>query len=456
MMGAANQPHDLEAEKAVIGAVLASQKAYGAVSQVLAGPGDFYSEANRDVFRAVRSLSEDARPVDRVTVLREIDENLDLPGPTRKALRNYVNELCSSLPTAANADRHAEAVRSLAFRRELMRLAASTERAASEGEGRGVEAAEELHRAATRTRPDEDVHTFRSGLESYTKRVAMRSEGRGVMGIPTGLAKLDHATTGWHDGDLIILGARPAQAKTLFLWQSAITAARHGKKAFVMNLEMAYERIQERCACATSGVSYETWRRGSFGSDDAERLLDAYERLSDLPVYVHNPKAGRTVEDLKRAVRALRPDIVFVDYLQLLATEKAARTDLYTAVTQVSNDLKQLALAERVPVVCAAQLSRRVEERFDKRPIMADLRESGYLEQDADAVVMMYRDAYYYPEGVREGRRGEEPVPNFHPQKVEFIARKDREGGNWAVDAYFEGPRMWLSDEPYAVVGRAS
>lgn len=439
-------PRDEELEQAVIGACLVSKRAYDVVAEILT-PRDFYLEKHRELFRAIALVVEDGEEPERVAVLKqctkEVSQNPEL-------LKSYAEEVYATFPTPANVDKHAGALRSYSLRRELMDLAARAEVAASgEGEKEAVAASEELYRAATNTRADRDVYTFATGKDAYEERVLKRMAGVEVMGIPTGLKYLDRSTTGWHKGDLIILGARPSMAKTVYIWQAAITAARHGHRVFVMNLEMAYERIQERCACATGGVSYETWRRGRFSEDDATSLITAYDDLSKLPIYTHNPKAGRTFEDLKRAVRALKPQIVFVDYLQLLASEKASRTDLYTAVTLVSNDLKQLAVSENIPVVCAAQLSRRVEERFDKRPVMADLRESGYLEQDADVILMMYRDAYYYPDGYREGRGGEERVPHFHPQKVEFIARKDREGGNWAVDAYFEGERMWLSDHPY-------
>ena len=308
---------------------------------------------------------------------------------------------------------------------------------------------EDLNAFATDTAEGEGVQTFASAHDSYVERVMLRKAGESVMGIPTGLANLDRALTGYQNGDLLILGARPSMAKTLFVWQSAITAARHGHSVFLMNLEMAFSRIQERSACAVSGVSYEDWRRGKITAYDAEKLIGAHKHLSGLPISVHNPRAGRTVEDLRRALRALKPAIAFVDYLQLLRTKKADGSDRYASVSLISNDLKQLALELDIPIVAVSQLSRGVEERFDKRPVMADLRESGYLEQDADVILMMYRDAYYYPEGVRDGKSGPEPVPNFHPQKVEFIARKDREGGNWTVPAFFSGPRMWLQETPY-------
>lgn len=438
-------PVNLDAERAVVGAVLVSPKAFGVASDILE-PEHFYSEKNRIVFRAVASLVEEGKPVDRVTVTSKLSGR---PDDSSDATARYVYELIESVPTAANVGRYAETVRSLAFRRELLDLSSRVGQAAEEGEDEAVEAAQKLHEAATRTRADEDVYTFATDAEGFKRRVVLRSEGLETMGIPTGLSKLDRATTGYHPGDLVVIGARPSMGKTVWVWQSAITAARHGNKVFVMNLEMAYERIQDRCACATSGISYEDWRRGKFGDSQAGKLIRAYDALSGLPIHIHNPRAGRSFSDLRRAVRALKPDVVFVDYLQLLASEKAARSDLYTAVTLVSNDLKQLAVSEKIPVVCAAQLGRDVEKRDDKRPVMSDLRESGYIEQDADVVLMMYRDAYYYPEGEKEGRHGPEKIPGFHPQRVEFIARKDREGGNWATDAFFHGAAMWMNDHPY-------
>ena len=439
-------PHDPDAERAVLGACLVSEDASTRVLSLLEGH-EFYSEIHRIIFRGVRAAARDGVAGDHLAVI----EALRADGEFEKiGGRPYVFRIVESVPTAANATRYAEIIKEHAFRRRLMDLGARVMDEASRGEGSDpVSAVEELHRYTTDTAEGDGVQTFAASHEDYVERVMLRKAGEKTMGIPTGLGALDRATTGFHGGDLIVLGARPSMAKSLFVWQSAITAARHGHHAFVMNLEMAFSRIQERSACATSGVSYEDWRRGNINAVDAEKLMGAHKALSELPISVHNPRAGRTVEDLRRALKALRPEIAFVDYLQLLRTKNASGADRYASVSLISNDLKQIALELSIPIIAVSQLSRGVEDRFDKRPVMADLRESGYIEQDADVVLMMYRDAYYYPEGVRDGKNGPEAVPNFHPQKVEFIARKDREGGNWTVPAFFEGERMWLAEHPY-------
>ena len=432
-------PRDVDAERQVLGVMLWVPRSLTRGLELLEAE-DFYSERHREIFRALERLAEDGREPDSLSVGRALEEAGD------KDARHYVASLADAYPTPSSLPHHAEAIRSLAFRRKIMDCASRVEAAAAEDERRAVEQAEELYRIATRTRLDGDLYTFATGTDSFEGRVMRRKAGETVMGISTGIGKLDRALTGFHDGDLIIVGGRPGMAKTVFLWQAAITAGRLGKKTFCMNLEMAYERIQERCACAVSGISYEDWRRGSFAHSDANRLMEGYHGLAKLPIYMHNPRLGRGIADLRRAVRALKPEIVFVDYLQLLAMERGV--DLYTSTTLVSAELKQLAVSQNIPVVCAAQLNRDVEDRFDKRPLLSDLRQTGQIEQDADVVMMLYRDAYYYPEGEREGKNGPERVPDFHPNKIEFIARKDREGGNWATAGYFQGETMWIEDHP--------
>jgi replicative DNA helicase len=432
-----HDPHDAGAESAILGAMITDesscQSALGELSE-----GDFYLEQHREVFRAIAVLYEAGGAPDSVAVASEL-------GPKGRQL---VFSLVEAIPTYAGLPRWISILKDLSRRRGVLARAEKVVEAAASGDP--LRAVEDLNRFATDTAEGKGVITFADGHRDYIERVMLRKAGESIMGIPTGLSNLDKATLGFHGGDLIYIGARPSMAKTLFLWQAAITAARHGYPAFVMNLEMAFDRIQERSACAISGVSYENWRRGNITGEDAGRLVKASEHLSGLPLSVHNPKKGRTVEDLRQALRALKPSIAFVDYVQLLRTRQAQGSDRYASVSLISNDLKQMALELNIPIVAVSQLSRGVEERWDKRPVMADLRESGYIEQDADVILMMYRDAYYYPEGVRDGKNGPEPVDKFHPQKVEFIARKDREGGNWTVPAFFEGERMWLSEHPYS------
>ena len=437
-------PWDRDAERAVLGAMVESGRALETALGELTET-DFYGESHRAVFRAASCLTERGEAVEQVALAGEVRASGYDRADEARAL---VFELVDSVPTTAGMPRWIKSLKEMSLRRGVLARAERAAKEAAEG-GDTLGAVEDLNSFATDTAEGEGVHTFASGHEAYVERVALRRAGESVMGMPTGLSRLDRATTGWHDGDLIILGGRPGMAKTLFMWQSAITAARHGHKAFVFNLEMAFERIQERCACAVSGVSYEDWRRGTITGEHANRLMRASKHLSELPIPIHNPRAGTTLEDLKRAVKAVGPDVLFVDYLQLLMTSQAPASELTTTVTLVSKALKQLALSANIPIVCAAQLSRDVETRWDKRPLMSDLRQSGQIEQDADVVLMMYRDAYYYPEGMRDGKNGPEPVKEFHPQKVEFIARKDREGGNWVHNAYFSGPAMWLSDSPH-------
>jgi replicative DNA helicase len=438
-------PWDADAERAVLGAMVTSERAaeqaLGELSET-----DFYGENHRAVFRAAQALHERRESLDHVGVAVEVaSQGFHGASDARKLLF----QLVEAVPTVSGMPRWIKSLKDHSMRRGVLARAEVVVQAAASSDEDPLVAVEDLNAFATDTQEGDGVQTFGAAHQDYIERVMLRKAGETTMGIPTGLTNLDKATTGWHGGDLIVIGARPSMAKTLYVWQSAITAARHGNSAFVMNLEMAFSRIQERCACATSGVSYEAWRRGKIDANDAEKLMSAHQELTKLPISVHNPRAGCTVEDMKRALRALRPHIAYVDYLQLLRTSKVKSGDLYTRVTSISNDLKQMALELDIPIIAVSQLSRSVEDRLDKRPIMSDLRESGYIEQDADVILMMYRDAYYYPEGVRDGRNGPETVPNFHPQKVEFIARKDREGGNWTVNAFFSGPRMWLSEQPY-------
>ena len=428
-------PQDLDAERAVLGAIITSERALEEALGELTD-SDFYSEINRDVFRAVALLAESG-PVDHVALAAKLGDDG----------RKLVFSLVEAVPTLSGMSRWVASLKEHSMRRGVLARAEKVADAAISGDP--SDEVEDLNRFATDTQEGEGVVTFATGHAEYVEKVMLRKAGEMARGIPTGLVNLDNATTGFHGGDLVIVAARPSIGKTVYIWQAAVTAARHGKSVFVMNLEMAFERIRERVCCAVGGVSYENWRRGKITAMDAEKLMRASEHLASLPLYIHNPKAGRTVEDFRRAVRALKPDIAFVDYIQLLRTKHREAGEMYSRVSLISNDMKQIALEQQIPLICVSQLSRKVDERYDKRPVLSDLRESGYLEQDADVVLALYRDAFYYPEGVRETAGGEQAVKNFHPQKMEIIARKDREGGNWMVPAFFKGEAMWLQEEPY-------
>jgi replicative DNA helicase len=398
-------PHDLEAERAVIGAMLVSETAVAAVAERLAAE-DFYSEVHRIIYGAMMRLYSRGEPIDQLTLtneLRSVNEFERIGG------RPYVFQLVESVPTAANAGRYADIVRGKALLRAIIDVGSRiTEDAFREPEdvSEALDSAEQLvYGVSNRTLREHlaPVSELAPGALEMIQRL-YEQEGE-VTGVETGFEDLDRLTTGFHKSDLIILAARPAMGKTA-LSLNAIWHASGEKKmpVAIFSLEMSKEQLVQRLISQTTRIPAQALRSGNVKAEDWPKLVRGVAEVSRAPIWIDDT-AGVTLMEIRAKVRRLASQLnvagemplslVVVDYLQLMVGQGNRAENRQQEIAEISRGLKVLARDLDVPVLAIAQLSRAVEARHDKRPLLSDLRDSGAIEQDADMVMFLYRDEYY-------------------------------------------------------------
>jgi replicative DNA helicase len=406
-------PHDLDAERAVIGAMLVSETAVAAVAERLAAE-DFYSEVHRIIYGAMMRLYSRGEPIDQLTLtneLRSVNEFERIGG------RPYVFQIVESVPTAANAGRYADIVRGKALLRAIIDVGSRiTEDAFREPEdvSEALDSAEQLvYGVSNRTLREHlaPVSELAPGALEMIQRL-YEQEGE-VTGVETGFEDLDRLTTGFHKSDLIILAARPAMGKTA-LSLNAIWHASGEKKrpVAIFSLEMSKEQLVQRLISQTTRIPAQALRSGNVKAEDWPKLVRGVAEVSRAPIWIDDT-AGVTLMEIRAKVRRLASQLnvagemplslVVVDYLQLMVGQGARAENRQQEIAEISRGLKVLARDLDVPVLAIAQLSRAVETRHDKRPLLSDLRDSGAIEQDADVVMFLYRDEYYNPESDDKG-----------------------------------------------------
>jgi replicative DNA helicase len=408
-------PHDLDAERAVIGAMLVSETAVAVVAERLAAE-DFYSEVHRIIYGAMMRLYSRGEPIDQLTLtneLRSINEFERIGG------RPYVFQIVESVPTAANAGRYADIVRGKALLRAIIDVGSRiTEDAFREPENvsEALDSAEQLvYGVSNRTLREHlaPVSELAPGALEMIQRL-YEQEGE-VTGVETGFEDLDRLTTGFHKSDLIILAARPAMGKTA-LSLNAIWHAAGEKKmpVAIFSLEMSKEQLVQRLISQTTRIPAQALRSGNVKAEDWPKLVRGVAEVSRAPIWIDDT-AGVTLMEIRAKVRRLASQLnvagemplslVVVDYLQLMVGGEARNRaeNRQQEIAEISRGLKVLARDLDVPVLAVAQLSRAVETRHDKRPLLSDLRDSGAIEQDADVVMFLYRDEYYNSESDDKG-----------------------------------------------------
>ncbi len=399
-------PHDLDAERAVIGAMLVSEAAVSVVGEMLDAQ-DFYSETHRVLYGAMMRLFSRGEPIDQLTLsdeLRSVDEFDRIGG------RQYVFRLVESVPTAANAARYAQIVRGKALLRAVIDAGSRIQQEAfaePENVTQALDAAEQLIYGVSNRQLKEHLAPV-SELAPNTLEMIQRlyeQEGE-VTGVETGFEDLDRLTTGFHKSDLVILAARPAMGKTAMALNAIWHAA--GVKSLpvaIFSLEMSKEQLIQRLISQTTRIRTQDLRSGNVRSEDWPKLVRGVAEVSRAPIWIDDT-AGITLMEIRAKVRRLASrlnaqgegplSLVVVDYLQLMQNGQGSRSEnRQQEVAEISRGLKVLARDLDVPVLAVAQLSRAVEQRHDKRPLLSDLRDSGSIEQDADMVMFLYRDEYY-------------------------------------------------------------
>lgn len=389
-------PQALEAEQAVIGSMLIDPSCIPEVIELLR-PEDFYAEENRRIFETVYGMFTDSVRIDAVTVLNELKirgEYDDAGG------RAYLSQLMDVTPTAAGVREYARIIRDKSMLREVAAAGADIQAMAYEGAGEAsdiAEAAEQKIYAVRHGREVQGLAPINSIiLDVYNHLDELAQSESGLPGLPTGFHDLDRRLTGLNKSDLILIAARPGMGKTAFALNVALYAAKHTDKDVVLfQLEMSRDQLASRLLSQEAVIDSQKLKTGELEPDDWTKIARAANTLAKTHIYVDDNPAI-TVAEIKAKCRRLGDNLglIVIDYLQLMQSGKRSESRV-NEIGEISRAMKIMAKELNVPVICLSQLSRAVEKREDKRPMLSDLRESGAIEQDADIVLFIYRDEYY-------------------------------------------------------------
>ena len=400
-------PQNLDAEESVLGAMMLSPGAIGAVSEIL-DAGDFYRESHAKVYRAALALYARGEPVDAITLVDELEQRGELEDAGG---RTRVHELAALVPASANAGHYARIVREMATLRGLIRAGSEISQLGWERVGEPadlVDRAEQIVFDLSQSRVSTEFSHIEALLkESFERITALYEAGEEITGAPSGFRDVDRLTSGFQPGNLVIVAARPSMGKSAFgLCIAANIAIRNQIPVALFTLEMSKAEVTQRLMCSEAKVESQRLRSGKLAPDDWPRLTAACDKLAKAPIYVDDT-GSITMMEIRSKARRLKSKeptlgMIIVDYLQLMTSGSNAESRVQE-VSQISRNLKVLARDLDVPILAMSQLSRAVEQRHDKRPILSDLRESGSIEQDADLVAFIYRDEYYNDDSPDQG-----------------------------------------------------
>ncbi len=401
-------PQNIDAEQAVLGAMLIKKEAIAEVAQILR-PEDFYRDAHKIVYEAMLNLFNKNEPADIVTVSDYLNnENLmeKVGGVT------FITALANTVPTAANVTYHAKIVREKADLRNLINTATDIAGMAYESSDDVADVIDKSEKMIMEVANRQNVSAFTPMrdivMETFDKINVLYESKGGLTGIPCGFTDLDKLTSGLQPSDLILVAARPSMGKTAFTLNiGAHVALKEHKNVAFFSLEMSKQQLVQRMLCSEGGIDSQKLRKGELDKTDWSKLVNVANKVAEAPLYIDDT-AGITVMELRSKARRLKAekglDLIIIDYLQLMQgrTGKGATDNRQQEISEISRSLKAVARELNVPVIALSQLSRSVESRQIKRPMLSDLRESGSLEQDADIVMFLYREDYYDPETVNK------------------------------------------------------
>ena len=420
-------PHSVEAEEAVLGSLLIDPESIFRVSPFL-HPDDFYIVKHRWVYEACLRLHERREPIDFLTVTEELEKRgqlAEIGGPA------FVSYLINVVPTAIHAEGYGRIVEHTAVRRKLLQAASDIAQYAYDEAADvddTIDKSEQALFTVSQRRQSRDLLPISEVLRSYYERIEYLYEHRGEpLGIPTGFVDLDRLLGGLQRSDLIIAASRPGIGKTSLMLSMALSAARkYHQRVAIFTLEMSSEQLVQRMVSAETGIDSQRLRLGELREDEWPLFVQASSALGDALMYLDDTPSISALQ-LRSKARRLHAehglDLIIVDYLQLM-TGDARSENRVQEISYISRALKALARELNVPVMAASQLSRSVEQRSDKKPILSDLRESGSIEQDADVVMFIYRDDVYNPDSERKN-------------VAEIMVAKHRNGPTGSIELYF-------------------
>jgi len=426
-------PQNLDAEMSLLGAVLIDEEVLADVSEHVT-PRDFYDKRHAIVFDGMMRLYEKHKPVDLLTLTDELKKKDELEAVGSSS---YLTELTNYVPTAAHATAYAEMVSLKAVRRRLIKASAEISEYGYDEDTTLQEllqkAEAELFNVSDQSLRQDLVSIESILTESFDRMEELHRNKGQLRGVRTGYKDLDSMTAGLQRSDLIILAARPAMGKTTLVTNLAYNVATVAKQPVLFfSLEMSKEQLVDRMLADASGVDAWNIRTGNLSDDDFSKISEAMGEMAEAPIYIDDTP-GLTVLEMRTKARRAAHDaplgLIIVDYLQLMQGSGRSDGNRVQEVSEISRGLKLIARELNVPVIALSQLSRSVESRSPQVPQLSDLRESGSIEQDADIVMFIYREAYYNPETERENI-------------TDLIISKHRNGPTGKVELYFHPERL--------------
>lgn len=421
-------PHNIEAEQSVIGAIFLEPEAFSTASEILL-PEDFYRAGHQRIFAAMMTLADRGEPIDVVTVtsyLNDMKQLEEAGGVT------YLTQIAESVPTAANIEYYSRIVEEKALLRRLIRSATDIVTNSYEKEDSVEDVINEAEKSILEVAGKKNSGAFKNIkdvlIDVYDNIEQLHNQTGDVTGVPTGFRDLDRITSGFQRNDLIIIAARPSVGKTAFALNVAQNVAVHTDETVaIFSLEMGAEQLVQRMLCAEGNIDSQRLRNGKLEPEDWGKLTMAMGSLSNAKIFIDD-SPGIRVSEIRSKCRRLKQEhglgMIMIDYLQLIQGSPSSRESRQQEVSEISRSLKGLARELNVPLIALSQLSRGVEARQDKRPMMSDLRESGSIEQDADIVGFLYRDDYYDKETDKQNI-------------IEIIISKQRNGPTGTVELAF-------------------
>ena len=432
-MAERNIPQSKEAEKAVLGSAFLSKTALQKICDELS-PEHFYSEANAKIFETLQELNDEDKPIDITIVTNKLSEKKIL---SQVGNVEYLSEIIDSVPSASNVEYYINIVKEKMIVRKIIETATDIANDAYASEDSIYDVLENAEMKMLRIGNMRKTSEFQRiqdvAYRAQENLEKLAEQGSEITGLATGFSEFDKLTAGLQPSQFIIIAARPAMGKTAFALNLATYAATHSNKSVaVFNLEMSAEQLANRILQSLGQIDGGKMRTGRLEHNDWRRLNEAISQLSDTNLFLDDTP-GITIGEIRSKCRRLANSdkglgLVVIDYLQLITGPSKSAGNRQQEVSDISRNLKTMALELGIPVIALAQLSRAVEQREDKRPIMSDLRESGSIEQDADIVSFLYRDDYYN----KEARRDD------NASISEFIIGKNRSGPTTTVELLFK------------------
>jgi len=426
-------PHDEEAEKSALGAVLIDSASISLIAEFLR-PEHFYSREHQLIYQSMLDLFEKQQPIDIVTLKNQLTTSGTLKS---SGGAKYLTNLLNAVPTSAYVEQYANIVKAMSTKRRLIDVASRSVESAFENKGDIQELIDNVEAnifAIAQEYMHRDFIPMKEILvESFAKLEEFMKTGKSNTGIPTGFTSLDHKLAGLHKSNLVILAARPGVGKTTFALNIALHAAMKEKRPVgFFSLEMSKEELVDRLLVGQADIDAWRLKTGKLSSDDTKKLVAAMGELSEAQIYIDDTP-GLSILEMRTKARKLKAekglDLLVVDYLQLANGGKKFESRVQE-VSYISQGLKNLARELKIPVLALSQLSRAVEQRSDKKPVLADLRESGAIEQDADVVMFIYSED--------DGN----DLLDASQRMVKLSVSKHRNGSTGEIDLMFRGDRV--------------